>query len=218
MLELQATIRDKEQKLNAVRKQGFLPAVLYGTETENLPLKIDQREFEKIYKKIGTSAFVTLKIDKDKDFFVLINETQKHPITGDIIHADFFQPNLKKEINVKIPLEFIGIALAEKEEGGILTKSIHEVEIKVLPKNLPHNIEVDISALKTIEDHIAIKDLIIPKTVEILRDPDDIVISVSMPAQEIEEEIVEEPAEQTPAETEKEKQGDKEQDKKTEKK
>ncbi|MEA3296054.1 MAG: 50S ribosomal protein L25 [Patescibacteria group bacterium] len=199
MLELQAKIRDKKQKPEAIRKQGFLPAVLYGTGTENLSLQIEQKEFEKIYKKAGTSSFVTLKIGADKDFFVLINEIQKHVITGDTIHADFFQPNLKKEIHAKIPLEFIGEALAEKE-GGILTKSIHEVEIKVLPKELPHSIEVDISALKTLEDNIAIKDLVIPKTAEILKDPDDIVVSVSKPKEEVEEEVAEETAEEIPAE------------------
>ena len=199
MLELQAKIRDKEQKPNAVRQQGFLPVVLYGTGTDNLRLQVDQREFEKIYKKAGTSSFITLKTDDDKEFFVLVNETQQNVITGDIIHVDFFQPDLKKEIHVKIPLEFIGVAPAEKEEGGILTKSIHEVEMKVLPKELPHNIEVDISALKTIEDHIVIKDLVIPSSAEILRDPDDVIISVSMPKEEVEEEVVEETTEETPA-------------------
>lgn len=208
MLELQAKIRDKEQKPDAIRKQGFLPVVLYGVGTENLSLQIDQREFEKIYKKAGTSSFITLKIDKDKEFFVLVNETQQNVITGDIIHADFFQPDLKKEIHVKIPLEFIGVAPVEKEEGGILTKSIHEVEIKVLPKELPHNIEVDLSVLKTFEDHITIKDLVISELAEILRDPDDIVVSVSLPKEEVEEEIVEETEEATPVDEKgKEKEG-----------
>ena len=103
-------------------------------------------------------------------------------MTGKIIHIDFYQPDLKEKVQVSIPLVFIGEAPAAKELSGTFVKNISEIEIKALPQDLPHEIRVDISGLKSFQDRILIKNLNLPKNVDILRSPDDIVAQVVPPA------------------------------------
>lgn len=187
MFDLSGKIRKPEENINALREQGFLPAVLYGRGVENLSLTLDKKEFEKIYKQAGESSLVSLSVG-DKKFLVLIHSIQKHPLTGDFIHIDFYQPSLKEETEAKIHLEFVGIAPVEKELGGTLVKDIQELEVKALPQDLPGKIEVDISNLKAFDDNILVKDIKVPEKVKIVRDGDEVVASISAPAK-VEEEL-----------------------------
>lgn len=200
MFELSAKIRKSDESTDALRKQGFLPAVLYGKGVENLSLSVDRREFEKIYKQAGTSSLVALTAG-DRKFSVLIHSLQKHALSGDFIHIDFYQPSLTEATIAKIPLEFIGIAPAEKDLGGTIVKDIQELEVKALPTNLPSKIEVDVSSLKTFEDNILIKDIKISKDVEIIKESDEVVVSVSAPTN-VEAEL-EKPIEEAVEEVEK---------------
>ncbi len=187
MLDLSAAIRKLDENVSNLRKQGFLPAVLYGKGIENLFLKLPKSEFEKVYKQAGESSLVSLTAE-GKKFLVLIHSIQKHPLTGDFIHIDFYQPALNEEIEAKIHLEFVGTAPAEKELGGTLVKDIQELEVKALPRDLPSRIEVDVSSLKTFDDNILVKDIKVPEKVKILRDMDEVVASVSEPTK-VEEEL-----------------------------
>lgn len=184
-LILKAEIR-KDKAKNS-RKRGKIPAILYGPGIKNLNLEVDPEEFEKIYKKVGTSSMFTLSVEKKK-FLVLIQALQKDPIFDRPIHVDFFQPSLKEEIETKIPLVFEGEAPAVKELGGTLVRNFGEIEIKALPQNLPHEIKVDISNLKTFEDVVLVKDLKLPQGVKTIRNPEDIVAFVARP-EKIEEEL-----------------------------
>ena len=132
---------------------------------------------------------------------VLIHEIQKDPITDKFIHVDFFQASLKEAVEVKVPLVFEGVSLAVKDLGGTLVKNISEIEVKALPQNLPHEIKVFIDGLDTFENHILVKDLILPAGVKISAKPDEIVVSVAPPAK-VEEEL-EKPIEEKVEEVEK---------------
>jgi large subunit ribosomal protein L25 len=203
MLILTAKIRKGlGKKVKSLRQQGVLPAVLYGHKIKNLNLELDLKEFEKIYKEAGESSLITLNVEGEKEkFLVLIHNIQFDHLTEKPIHVDFYQPELKEEVEVTVPLIFEGVSPAVKDLGGTLVKNISEVQVKALPQNLPHEIKVDIGNLKTFEDNILIKDLIVLKEVKILKEPEEIVAKV-IPSEKVEEEL-EKPVEEKVEEVEK---------------
>lgn len=200
MLSLNAKIREKKgKKVQILRKKGILPGVLYGPGLKNTSLEVDVKEFGKVYQEAGESSLISLEISKDK-FLVLIHEIKNDPLTEKPLHVDFYQPNLKEEIEVMVPLVFKGEAPAVKELAGTLVKHIHEIEVKALPQNLPHEIPVDVNSLTNLEDNISIKELILSQGVKIDRDPEDLVASVVSP-EKVEEEL-EKPVEEKVEEVE----------------
>ena len=181
MPTLSAKIRKEiGKKTKILRQKGFVPAVLYGPGIGNLNLEVDLKDFEKIYKETGQTSMIELSVG-EKKFSVLIKEIQRDPISGRPIHIDFFQPSFKEKIEAKIPLIFEGEAQAVKELGGTFVKNLGEIEVKATIENLPSEIRVDISKLKTFQDVILVKDLKIPQGVKILRNPNDIVAFVARP-------------------------------------
>lgn len=188
MISLQATIRTElGKKTKVMKSQGQIPAVVYGPGEKNISLTVDEKEFKKVLKVAGESSLVELLVDGVKKP-VLIHEIQKNPVSDKIIHIDFYQADLKEEVEVAIPLVFEGSAPAETDLGGTLNKNMSEIEVKALPQNLPHQIVVNIDSLKTFEDHILVSDLVMPANVLVLKKPDEIVASVLEP-QKVEEEL-----------------------------
>jgi len=206
MLTLSAKIRkDIGKKVKDLRKKGILPAVLYGFGIKNLSLEIDLKEFEKVYEEAGESSIVKLKIKNPKakieEMSVLIKEVVRDPLTEKFLHVDFYQPRLKEEVEATVQLVFEGAAPAVKDFGGTLIKNFSEVKVKALPLNLPKEIKINIGKLKTFEDNILISDLELPTGVKILKEPKEIVASVS-PPEKVEEEL-EKPIEEKVEEVEK---------------
>lgn len=202
MLTLSAKIRkDPGEKVKVLREKGILPGVLYGPEIEKaLPLELNYKSFEKIYNTEGESSLISLEIE-NKKAPVLIHEVAKDPLEGKVIHVDFYQPRLNEEVEVTVPIIFEGTSPAVKELGGTLVKNISELEVKALPQKLPHEIKVDISVLKTFEDHILVKDLKLPEGVRISRGAEEILAFVAEP-EKVEEELVK-PVEEKVEEVEK---------------
>ncbi len=183
--KISAKKRDKKEK----RKDEYIPAVLYGPKTKNALFSVDKKEFTKLYKSAGESTLITLEVEDSKERpLVLVYEVQKDPLKKDIIHVDFFKPNLKEEVEAEIPLVFVGESLAVKDLDGTLVKNMYSVNVKALPQNLPHEIEVNISSLETFDDVIYVKDLNIPENVVITQDSDWTVAMVSTP-ENVEEEL-----------------------------
>jgi large subunit ribosomal protein L25 len=188
MITLSAKIRKENGKVvKALRDKGLVPAVLYGQKTENQQLTVNLKDFEKVYQEAGMSSLVTLEVDKNK-YLVLIHQMQTDPITLKPLHADFFQPSLTEVIAAKVPLVFDGEAPAVKELGGTFVKNISEIEVHALPQSLPHEIRIDISSLKTFEDSIMVKNIILPADVKIQKGQDDIIAFVAA-VQKVEEEL-----------------------------
>jgi large subunit ribosomal protein L25 len=165
----------------AVRREGFIPAVLYGHNVESTNLSVPSNEFEKLFRKAGESTLIELTTEDGKVHNVLIQEVQRHFLTTKPIHVDFLQVNMTETLKATVALEFIGESLAVKAEGGVLVKVLNEVEVECLPMDLPHNIEVDISAIKNFSDHITVKDLKVSSKVKILTDADEVVAKVQPP-------------------------------------
>ncbi|PIQ66408.1 MAG: 50S ribosomal protein L25 [Candidatus Zambryskibacteria bacterium CG11_big_fil_rev_8_21_14_0_20_42_18] len=188
MLTLKAETRDIHTKPEIVRKGGKIPAVFYGKKEASTPISIGKVEFLKVWREAGESSVVTLETPEGVKES-LIQDVDLDPITGNPRHADFYVFEKGHKVEVELPLEFIGVSPAVKDLGGILVKVIHELEVIAMPKDLPHNIEVDIGSLSNFEDQILAKDIVLPQGVELKENPEEVVALVSAPREEKEEEV-----------------------------
>lgn len=175
------------KKLKKAREAGKMPAVFYGRGKETTPFFVEAKSFKKIWKEAGESSIVELEKDRKKFADVLIHDASFDTLKSEPIHADFYAVEMDKAIRVKVPLVFEGVAPAEKNLGGIIVKVMHEIEVEALPKDLPHELKVDISALATIGSQIAVKDIAASAGVKFIAKPEEIIIL----AEEHKEEIVE---------------------------
>jgi len=190
------------KKLDKNRLAGELPIVVYGAKAKPESFLVDMIEFKKVLNQAGESSIIALDLaGASKD--ALIHEVQVHPITGEPIHADFLIVDKNKPIIVNVPLVFEGIAPAIKELGGNLIKVLHEVEIEALPKDLPHDLRVDISVLKDLDSQVLIKDIILPAGVTMQNPAEEVVASISEAGEEVVEEATTEAVDLSAIEVEK---------------
>ena len=168
------------KKVDQLRKENLIPAVLYGHGIKPQNILVKYLDFNKVYEKAGESALIELEVG-DKKANVLVHDIQMDPMSGKFSHVDFFQVNMKEEVETEIPLEFIGESPAVKEFGGVLIRSLDDIMVKCLPADLPEKYEVDISKLATFDDVIAVKDLQVSDRIEILVDGETIIASVQEP-------------------------------------
>ena len=193
---LTATKRSKKDLLAVIRNNGMIPAVVYGAQVENTLVSVLSTDFTKILKIAGETSTIVLDIagatekEKSVKVNVLIHEVQVDPIKGYPIHVDFLAIDMNKPVEVTIPLEFIGLAKAEKDGLGTLVKVLHEIDIEALPKDLPHNIVVDVTGIATLEDQIHVSDIKLPKGVTLITDGDEVVALVAAAKEEVEEVVV----------------------------
>ncbi len=191
MLTLKAEKREASEGASTLLRQEWLPGVVYGFEMETRPLKINRKEFQKIYQEAGESTLVSLALDggeKQEAYTVLIQEVQRDPVTDEIIHADFYHPSAKKKVEAWIPIVFEGEAPAVNNFGGTVLKEMKEVEVKGLAIHLPHEIKVDLGSLENPHDRILVKDLSVSPDIEVLADPESIV-AMAVPAEAVEAEL-----------------------------
>lgn len=187
MFVINAKARDKSINLDKLRKSGEIPAVFYGAGKENTLVAIPTTEFKKVWRQAGESSAVVVK-SSSGDVDVLIHEVQTDPVTDEPIHVDFLAIDMNKTITVNVPLEFEGISGAVKAGLGNLVKVLHEVEVEALPKNLPHNLVVDLTKLATVEDTILVSDIKVPSGVTIIDEAEGVVASIVLQVEEKEEE------------------------------
>lgn len=178
MLKLKAGKRDPKTKAKYLRKEGKLPAVFYGRKEKSTPVWIPANEFIRILHHAGESTVFNLAY-LGKEVQVLVQDVAYHPVTGDPIHADFYAIEADRPVEVDVPVVFQGEAPIEKEQGGAVVKVLHEITVKGLPKDLPHEIVADISSLDTLESQITVSMLPVPTGIELLADPAEIVAAVS---------------------------------------
>ncbi len=214
MITLTAKTRKEiGKKVQGLRDKGLLPAVLYGSKLKSQHLELDMRNFEKVYREAGESSLISLEVEGDKKYLVLIHQMQSDPMTLKPLHVDFFQPSLNEEIEVDVPIIFEGEAPAVKELGGTLVKNISEIEVRALPQNLPHELKVSVINLKTFDDKVIVRDVALPEGVKILKDLEDIIAFVA-PMEKVEEELAK-PVEENITEVEKVEKPEKEEDEET---
>ncbi len=171
-----------------LRDAGKLPGVVYGRTHASTAITVSLSDFEKVWKDAGESSVVTLT-GAEGQTEVLINDVDIDPVSGKPRHVDFYAVEKGKKVEVEIPLTFTGIAPAEKELGGIVIKVLHELSVEALPKDLPHEIVVDLSVLKDFESQILVKDIALPSGVTAVAEPEEVVVTVSHATEEPEEPV-----------------------------
>lgn len=186
MIELNVQTRAVVGKgTKALRKSGFLPAVLYGEAVQTQSLAVSRLDFEKAYRQAGESTLLALVLE-GKTHSVLIHDVAYDPLRGNPIHADFYAVRMDRVIRTAVPLQFIGDAPAVKNEEGVLVKVLYELEVEALPQNLPHELIVDIRALNAIGAKLFVKDIVLPEGVKIMVDQEDILALIEAPRAETE--------------------------------
>jgi large subunit ribosomal protein L25 len=190
ILKAEKRIKTGTKACKALREAGKLPAVVYSEGKEAELITVSTSEFESTWNKTGESTIISLDgLGKEKA--VLIQDVALDPLYDTPVHVDFYAVQTDKPVTVEVALVFEGSAPAEKELGGTLIRVMRTVEVEALPKNLPHEIVIDISALKTFDDQIQMKDVTLPTGVTAVTSPDEVIALV----QEVKEEVEEEPTE-----------------------
>ena len=182
----QRTVIGKQAR--ALRREGRLPAILYGRHIEPTPISLDMHSASMILPTITSSQFITIDLGKEKHS-VLVRERQKHPVRNDLLHVDFQVISMTERLRTTVRVHLDGDAPVVKAGNGVLVTGVEEVEVECLPKYLPERIVVDVSILKEIGDGIYIKDLDLGEEVDILTDEEEMLVLVTAPAaEEVEEE------------------------------
>lgn len=184
MQQLKAKSRNQLGKsVKTLRKSGFLPAVVYGEGVPAQPVVISYKDFVATLRTAGESTLVALDVD-GKPLNVLIHDIAYDPVSDMPIHADFHAVRMDKIIRTHVPLEFTGESSAVKNDSGVLVRVMQELEIEALPRDLPHELTVDLSLLAIIGSTIHVKDINLPAGVTLITDPNDTIAVVEAPRSE----------------------------------
>ena len=175
------------KKVKVLRREGLLPAVVYGHGVDSLPITLDMQEANRVLDRLSPSALVVVDIEGEQHY-ALVRDKQRNPIRGSITHVDFQAVSLTEKVRADLNINLVGEAPALETYFGILVQNLEQLSIECLPKDLPDRINVDVSGLEEIGDSLLVKDLVVPDGVEILNDPEDVVVVVVAQAAEEEEE------------------------------
>lgn len=186
------------RKVKTLRREGILPANIYGKKVKSLAVQTDLKSFLAAFKKTGETSVVELRVKGEKKSRpVLIDNVQFDPISDQPLHADFYQVDLKEKVTTEVPIELVGESPAAKEKIGILIQLLTEVEVEALPTELPDKLELDISGLKEVNDVVTVADLKAPKEVKVLTPKKELLAKIEALAKE---EVVVPPEEEVPKE------------------
>jgi len=187
------------RKVKLLRREGILPANIYGKKVKSQAVQLDLKSFLPIYQEVGETGVVSLQLKGEtKTRPVLIHNVQIDPVTDRPLHADFYQVSLKEKVTTEIPIELVGESPAVKEKVGILIQPLSEVEVEALPTELPDKFEIDIGKLKEVDDAFTVADLKAPEGVKVLTGAKQILAKIEPPTKE--EEVAPPPEEEVPPE------------------
>jgi large subunit ribosomal protein L25 len=176
------------KQVRALRREGKLPAVIYGRHIDPISIVLDAHDASLTLARTTSSSLVTIELD-GKQYPTLVRERQLDFIRNSLIHVDFLAVSMTEKLTASVGVHIEGEAPAVKEFGAILVTNLTELEVECLATDLPERFVVDVSGLAEIGDGVYVKDLAVPVNVEILTDPDEmIVVATAMAAEEVEEE------------------------------
>lgn len=189
-IKLDVQIRDRvgTRKIRAVRRESFVPAIVYGDSQKPTAIKVDRRNYERLVRHHrGENLLFHLNVmdgeKRVKDYTAIVKEEQHHPVNEQIVHIDFYRISLNKEIEVKVKIVTRGDAIGVKQDGGSLEHILWELDVVCLPTKIPQKIEVDVSNLK-IGDAIHVREVTLPEGVRTKHDPDSVLVTVVAPMKE----------------------------------
>jgi large subunit ribosomal protein L25 len=183
-IEIQSEYRKEAGKgvARQLRMRGRIPAVLYGAGASTL-LTMDPKDIDKVlHSASGENTLITLQITGSDggSRVAILRDFQRDPITGKVLHADLFEINMNEPIVIKVPVEVVGAVSVGVKEGGVLQHNLRDLEIRCLPSLIPDQIQVDASALG-IGESVHAKDIRLAEGIEVMTDPDQVVVSVAAP-------------------------------------
>ncbi|HKG54941.1 MAG TPA: 50S ribosomal protein L25 [Anaerolineales bacterium] len=184
---LNAEKRDVTGKqVRAMRRAGKLPAVIYGRHTEPISVALDAHTASLVLGKLSSSSLVTISVD-GTEYPTLIREKQRDYIKNRLLHVDFLAVSLTESLRASVAVNFIGVSAAVKDFNAVLVKNLESLEIECLPADLPERVDVDISALTRPGEGLRVRDVQISDKVQILNDPDTMVVVATFA--KVEEEV-----------------------------
>ncbi|MFH1446173.1 MAG: 50S ribosomal protein L25 [Chloroflexota bacterium] len=175
------------KKVNALRRSGLLPGVIYGRHLEALAIQMDFKQASKTISHLTSSSLVIVEVGKEKHT-AIVRDRQKDVVLGHLLHVDFLAVSLTEKLRTNVNIELIGESPAEMTMDAVVVQSLNELEIECLPQDLPERIEVDISILETTSDVILVSSIVLSDKITILTDPNEVIASVTHIVQEVEEE------------------------------
>ncbi len=167
-----------------IRANGLIPAIVYGPEMKPVSIAIAYHPFELLYRDAGESSLVDVSIESGAPVKALIQDVQYDPVSGRVIHVDFRQINMKKEMQAAIELRFVGEAPAVKELGGTLVKALPMIHIKCLPQDLVGHVDIVLASLINFDTVIRVKDIPLPAGITVLDNLETAVAKVAAPLTE----------------------------------
>lgn len=180
MKEIKLSAQKREivgRKVKKLRKEGLIPANVYGKKTKSISISLKKEDFEEVYREAGETGVVKLTIEGEKEERpVLIQNPQKHPLTEESLHVDLRQIILTEKVKAQIPVEIEGEAPAAQQKIGILIQTVSEIEVEALPMDLPEKFVVDVSKLANVGDEIKVKDLSIDRNKVELKVENELVV------------------------------------------
>jgi large subunit ribosomal protein L25 len=206
--ELEVSKRDiTGKKVRFLRRQGIVPAHIYGHGIESTSINVDTRSLKHLLAHAGKTDLISLKVDSSKDpVRVLMREIQRNPLTDEPLHVDFYQVSMTEKIKTEVPLVFIGEApVLKKVKNSSIFHLIDSLYIEALPDDLPHRLEVDVSHLEELDHSIHVKDIPLGPGITLLSDPEQMAVKVAEARKEeevpavVEAELKEEGAEEAGA-------------------
>ena len=169
------------RKVKSLRRQGIVPANVFGAGIKSQAIQVDEKTFSKLYDQVGETNVIDLNVSGSKTPKpVLVHQVSLDPSTDSMIHIDFLQVDLTKKITTMVPLELVGESPAVKA-GGDLTIGLTNMEIECVPANIPSAIELDLSKLENYEDLITVADMTFPEGIKSAENPETLVAKVSTP-------------------------------------
>lgn len=178
---LKATKRDVAGKqVKALRREGKLPAVIYGRHTEPINILLESHSASQALGKLTSSSIVTIDVD-GKEYPTLVREKQRDFIKNRLLHVDFLAVSLTEKLRANVSLHFFGVSTAVKDYGAVFVHNIEQFHVECLPVDLPERIEVDITPLMRVGDVIRVRDVTLSDKIRILDNPDTVVAVASAP-------------------------------------
>lgn len=178
------------KQVRRLRREGLLPAVLYGHKFDATPISLNAHETALALSGLSQSALVTIELE-GKEFPAIVRERQKNYIRNEFIHIDFQVVSRTEKLRTNVSIELHGVSPAVKDFNGVVVSGVTQVEVECLPQDLPERIVLDITKLVNIGDGIYVRDLVLPEGVTIHQPPEEMIVMISAPEQEVEVEVEE---------------------------
>jgi large subunit ribosomal protein L25 len=177
---LKATLRTVTgKKVGAMRREGKLPAVIYGHHFDATPITLDLKETSRVLHGLTASSLVYINLD-GKEHASLVREKQRDYIRNVMKHVDFQVVSLTEKIRAKVAIVLEGVSPAVKDFNGMIISEMDSIEVEALPQDLPEKIVLDIANLKKIGDHFLVKDIAVSDKVHVHAEPDEVVVIVTL--------------------------------------